>query len=298
VWCAKRRLKVPTAKDGLTSLMQLGHWYYYRQPGKPQVTAENGWPVVGNAWQVRTVPEPPAGADRRNFYDIATHCCFVDFRLEVEFRCPNQRSNWTDCTSATTGPRNWGNSGVIVQDSYEVQIMDSAAIAGYDGSKEKSDSTGLGACKKGQKGDVPYAQVCGAIYNQFVPSDNTVETASNVIGKKPPEPGGDWNSMSIVFMSARYENDKEVKLATISVTLNTKRVIDRVGLGSPSGNRAAPGSFGQVPDTNYGKGWKVNQGPLLLQEHDNKVEFRGLLIDVGWKPVTGSGFDPKWQRDA
>ena len=303
----------PKASDALTSIQKKAHWYYYNQDGFPQMD----WPVVGGAWQVKIQeadpPPPPPAATNRHKYDIMTYCCFTDFYLELKFRCPNQRTIWDKCNAnkGLEGPRNWGNSGVIVQNTYELQILDSHGVVIPDPKPATTAKTDLGGCKAAGTFPARFGEICGALYMNFVPDANGVKTAENVDGKSPPEPGGMWNEMRIWFMTARYDVSGATpvlkKKATFTVKINQLNAYNAVpythqrqGITKKtSGSRAAPGKFGRIADNRYGSGWKMDRGPLVLQEHDNKVEFKDIKIDLSWKPKKADdSFDDAWQQDA
>src|SRR4249919_3717196 len=104
--------------------------------------------------------------------DIVTKKAYRDFRLHIEF--------------LVTKPG--GNSGVYLQNRYEIQIV--------DGEKTKH---GMGA----------------VINETESPYD-----AYNGLGK--------WNAYDIVFRAARFKDGKLVKKAMVSMYFNGKKVHDKV----------------------------------------------------------------------
>ncbi|GAC1472241.1 MAG: DUF1080 domain-containing protein [Isosphaeraceae bacterium] len=90
---------------------------------------------------------------------------------------------------------------------------------------------------------------CGAIYKQVVPLVNAC---------KPPL---QWQTYDITFHKAKRDGDKTVKKATITVYQNGIKIIDNAEI-SPT-----PGGV----DTPEG-----SDGPLLLQDHGNDVQFRNM----------------------
>jgi hypothetical protein len=100
--------------------------------------------------------------------DIVTKKEFRDFRLHVEFLIPNKG----------------GNSGVYLQNRYEIQVLD-------------GDTTKHGM---------------GAVINE-TPSPYH---AYNGLGK--------WNAYDIKFRAARFENGKLTEKALVSMYFNGKKV--------------------------------------------------------------------------
>jgi hypothetical protein len=119
-----------------------------------------------------------------------------------------------------------GNSGVYLQKRYEVQILDS-----YGRELQKND--------------------CGALYRVKAPDTNAC--------KKPDE----WQSYDILFRAARFEGDKKVKDAQITVYQNGILIHDNVAIPNKTGAGQPEGS---------------EPGPILLQDHNNKVSFRNIWI--------------------
>jgi hypothetical protein len=119
-----------------------------------------------------------------------------------------------------------GNSGVYIQKRYEVQILDSYGLESK-------------------------TQDCGAIYKTKAPDKN--------VCKKP----GEWQAYDILFTAARWQGDKKVNNARITVyqndvvVQNDFEIPSKTGAGSPE----APSA-----------------GPILLQNHGNNVRFRNIWI--------------------
>jgi hypothetical protein len=112
--------------------------------------------------------------------DLDTKQKFGDCQLHVEFRIPPDSKNSTIATNA-------GNSGVFIQERYEVQIFDSY-----------HNETNLYA--NGQ---------IGSIYKQVIPMANA--------SSKP----GQWNSFDIYYTSPRFrDNGSLEKPAYITLVHN------------------------------------------------------------------------------
>jgi hypothetical protein len=92
---------------------------------------------------------------------------------------------------------------------------------------------------------------CGAIYKQITPSVNAC---------KPPL---QWQSYDVTFHKAALDADKVVKRARLTVVHNGIKTIDDAEISpTPGGIDVAEG----------------HDGPLMLQDHGNPVEFRNIWI--------------------
>ncbi len=119
-----------------------------------------------------------------------------------------------------------GNSGIYIQRRYEVQILDSFAVplTNHD---------------------------CGSLYRFKAPDKNV----SSLPGR--------WQSYDIIFHAARYEGQKKVKNARITIWQNGILIHDDVQLENKTGAGRPEGP---------------EPGPILLQEHHNEVYFRNIWI--------------------
>ena len=120
-----------------------------------------------------------------------------------------------------------GNSGVYQQGRYELQVLDSYNNPTY------------------AKGG------CGAIYLIADPLKNMA---------KPP---GEWQTYDITFHAARWDGDKKVKNAFITVYWNGELVQDNTEIPHSTGGGA------KEEDT---------PGPIRLQWHNHHVRFRNIWI--------------------
>ena len=90
---------------------------------------------------------------------------------------------------------------------------------------------------------------CGAIYTQVVPSVNAC---------KPPL---QWQTYDVTFHKAKVEDGKVVKKARVTVIQNGVKIIDDA----------------EIAPTPGGTGTKEGEdGPIMLQDHGNDVQFRNL----------------------
>ena len=119
-----------------------------------------------------------------------------------------------------------GISGVYLQGRYEIQVMDS-----YD-----------------QK---LYPGACAAVYGQKAPDKNMAK------------PVGEWQSYDIEFHAAKFDGDKKVAPARVTVIWNGEKVQDNVDIKGSTG--------GGAKET-------ADPGPIRLQYHHNPVRFRNIWI--------------------
>ncbi len=151
---------------------------------------------------------------------VVTPQAYQDFRMHLEF----------NINDAGDVPRERnGNSGIYIQQRYELQILNSFGVAEAD---YRHDD-------------------CGCIYGLKKPDKLVC---------KPP---GQWQSFDIAFRAARYEGDKKMQNARITVYHNGELIHDDIPL-----------------KRNTGAGKK--EGPLALpikfQGHHNQVQFRNVWI--------------------
>ena len=127
--------------------------------------------------------------------------------------------------------QNRGNSGVILMGKYEVQVLSSYNNPTYpDGS-------------------------AGALYGLYPPMVN------------PCLPEGQWNSYDVVFEAPRFEADKLVKAAYVTLMFNGLIVHNRVEL---------LGVTSREPIAVYTP--HAAELPLTLQGHSGPARFRNIWI--------------------
>lgn len=135
---------------------------------------------------------------------VITPGVYADFLMHVEF-------NVNDVPDAKDPEKN-GNSGVYIQQRYELQILNSHGILPEDYKTS-------------------YA---GSLYRQKKPD------------KLVSKPAGEWQTYDIVFRAARFEGDKKTENARISVRHNGVLIHDdyafknKTGAGKREGPEALP----------------------------------------------------------
>jgi hypothetical protein len=127
--------------------------------------------------------------------------------------------------------QNRGNSGIFLQGRYEVQVLDSFENPTY---------------ADGQ---------AGAIYGQFPPLVNPA--------RKP----GEWQAYDIVFEAPRFENERLVRPAYLTVFLNGVLLHHRRELMGPTVHRALP-RYTAHPES----------APIVLQDHQQPVRYRNIWV--------------------
>lgn len=124
-----------------------------------------------------------------------------------------------------------GNSGVIIFGAYEIQVLDSYENETY---------------ADGQ---------AGSMYGQFPPLRNAA--------KKP----GEWQSYDLIFEAPRWEGDKLVKKANVTLLHNGVLLHNRKEFSGPVAHRGVK---------EYGP--PASKGPIVLQDHGNPMRFRNIWI--------------------
>jgi hypothetical protein len=122
-----------------------------------------------------------------------------------------------------------GNSGIYLQGRYEVQMLDSFGLEGKNNE-------------------------CGGLYELKDPDVNMC---------LPPLA---WQTYDIEYTAAKFDGDKAIAPARITVEHNGVAVHREVELPTDRGTRAAPVKPGPEP------------GPLYLQNHGDPVVYRNIWV--------------------
>ncbi|CAN5264724.1 hypothetical protein BH23BAC1_BH23BAC1_33740 [soil metagenome] len=145
-------------------------WTYWKGP-RFSSSSPIKWQIVKDPVNKGTVLNSNDPASAGGLYgaaDIVTKDQFRDFRAHVEFLIPEEG----------------GNSGVYLQNRYEIQVLD-------------GDSTSHGMAAVINESESPYH-------------------AYNGLGK--------WNSYDIIFRAARFENGKRTEKAMVTLYFNGEKV--------------------------------------------------------------------------
>ncbi len=145
------------------------------------------WPVSGGSAEV-------LGGD------IQTKQSFGDFKLHVEFWLPNLPPD-------QTGQRR-ANSGVYLQNRYEIQVLDTFGKPTLDETESAS------------------------IYGKRAPDSNA--------GTAPET----WQTYEVTFRAARFNGSTKIQDATVTVVWNGVTVHNNVAIDGPTGGGSSEGPSG------------------------------------------------------
>lgn len=153
--------------------------------------------------------------------DLRTRETFKNFRLHVEFNIPFMPNKHGQAR---------GNSGVILQNLYEIQILDSYGIK------------------------VPKKNDCGAIYGQKAPMVNAC---------KPPDT---WQSYDIIFHSAHLDGEgKMIHNPVVTVYQNGVEIQRDQLIHGPTGARRHMKITAEGPIVLQDHGCKVQYSNIWIE---------------------------------
>ena len=154
--------------------------------------------------------------------DLVSNEKFGDAQFHIEWAAPPK----------IEGSGQWrGNSGVLIMQRYEIQVLDNWENPTYaDG-------------------------MAGAIYGQYPPL------------VKPARRPGEWQVFDIVFEAPRFEGERLVKPAYVTVFLNGVVVHHRQAIIGRMAHRRVGTYAPHGPEE-----------PLALQDHDTPVRYRNIWV--------------------
>ncbi len=223
--------------------------------GPPPVTLFDG--TSSAAWQHLNGTNSTWAIDERSMIikpgsgSLMTKELFGSARIHIEFLIP-------DLPLEQRG-QSRGNSGVYIQNAYEVQILDSSGVA-------------------------PAANLCGAIYGEQAPVVNAAIEA------------GAWQVYDIDFAAPVFDADgTKIKNAIISVIHNGVLIHDAVVLKGPTGAAKSRPEKAMGPIVLQDHGSAVQfRNIWVMPQHENagpikkqmKPIFDGTTFD-GWEQRGG-----------
>lgn len=129
-----------------------------------------------------------------------------------------------------------GNSGIFMMGRYEVQVL---------------------ACYENKT--YPDGQA-GGMYGQFPPLVNA------------SSPKGEWNSYDIVFKAPRYEGEKVVEPAKLTLFHNGVLLHNAKEYDGPTRHKQLASYPAKHPE----------RGPITLQDHNDPIQYRNIWVrEVG-----------------
>ncbi len=208
------------------------------QPGGPPSDAvvlfdgrdlSNWRTVTLNTTGYTARPEPPAWKLESGYMEPVPGA--PDIATKEKFGDVQVHLDWAEPPHPKGSSQSRGNSGVFLQGLYEVQVLDSYNNPTY---------------ADGQ---------AGAIYGQWPPLVN------------PVRPPGEWQSYDIFFEAPRFDGDKLLKPAYLTVVLNGVVVQNHQAAMGPTVYRQVAKYVPQPAEDS-----------LVLQNHRSEVRFRNIWI--------------------
>lgn len=155
-----------------------------------------------------------------------------DIQTRDEFGDLQLHMEWSSPAKVESSSQGRGNSGVFLHGRYEVQVLDS-----YD--------------------NPTYADgQAGALYGQTPPLRNAT---------RPP---GEWQTYDIFFEAARFDGDRLLEPARVTVIHNGVLLHHKKAYFGPTLHKRVADYSQPIPA----------RGPISLQDHGNPMRFRNLWI--------------------
>ena len=174
-------------------------------------------------------PEAAGWRVEKGYFEVAPRS--GDIATKEKFGDVQLHVEWAAPAEIRGSSQDRGNSGIFLQGRYEVQVLDSYQNPTY---------------ADGQ---------AGAIYGQWPPLVN------------PARRPGEWQEYDIVFEAPRFEGDRLVKPAYLTVFLNGVLLHNRKEVAGPTVHRALAKYAPQPAEDS-----------LLLQDHGTPVRYRNIWI--------------------
>jgi hypothetical protein len=176
-----------------------------------------------------TKPEPAGWKVENGYFEAVPRS--GDIATKEKFGDVQLHVEWAAPAEIRGSSQNRGNSGIFLQGRYEVQVLDSYQNPTY---------------ADGQ---------AGAIYGQWPPLVNPA--------RKP----GEWQEYDIVFEAPRFEGDRLLKPAYLTVFLNGVLLHNRKETAGPTVHRALA-KYTRQPTADS----------LMLQDHGTPVRYRNIWV--------------------
>jgi hypothetical protein len=160
-----------------------------------------------------------------------------DIRTKEHFGDCQFHIEWAAPSEVKGDSQGRGNSGVFLMGRFEIQVLDC-----YDNLTYPDGNT-------------------AAIYGQYPPLVNAC--------RKP----GEWQTYDIFFEAPRFDGDKLVSPAYVTVVHNGILVHHRQEIMGPTGHRNVSSYSAPLP----------SEGPLSLQDHGDLVRYRNIWV----RPLKG-----------
>ncbi len=154
-----------------------------------------------------------------------------DIKSRAHFGDCQLHLEWCSPQEARGDSQGRGNSGVFLMGQYEIQVLDS-----YD-NRTYADGH------------------AGAIYGQHPPFVNA--------SRKP----GEWQTYDLIFIAPRFEGEKVIRPAYITLIHNGILVHHHRELLGKTGHKTMPSYVPHPP-----------KGPIILQDHGDPVRYRNIWV--------------------
>jgi len=234
--------------------------------------AADSWTLPGGEAQREFVECKGQWRPNHQQFTIKTRDDWRSFHLHLEMK-------FEDDAQSPTALEQLGNSGVYIYGLYEVQLLDTSRFLppGPVPSDVLRDGM-IHAVVDGRPMQAPANKIlCGSIYGGGCSS---TEPQTGAAGDRDGQlhnyckPSGEWNRLDVFFVPPRFAGERKTHEATVGVLINGRRVY--------YGGRPKYG----IPRPTGAQGGKADRdfGPVVIQDHGNRISFRNITIDPGWRP--------------